>query len=70
MAKTRHKETHGGKVWEIDVFQGENEGLVIAEVELERADEDVALPSFVKQEVSGDPRYYNSNLALKPFRTW
>ena len=68
--KHRHKELHGGKTWEIDVFHGDNEGLVVAEIELAAEDEKFALPAWAVKEVSGDPRYYNSNLLKKPFRSW
>jgi len=68
--KTRHRISHSGHVWEVDVFHGENEGLVIAEVEL--ADESVSpeLPGWVGAEVSSEPRYFNSQLAARPFRCW
>jgi len=68
--KTRHEISYGGHRWEIDVFHGENEGLVIAEVEL--ADELVspALPPWVGAEVSADPRYFNACLAASPFKSW
>jgi adenylate cyclase len=68
--KTRHKENHGGKLWEIDVFHGDNEGLVVAELELASEDETFEWPSWVTEEVSSDPRYYNSNLLTAPFRSW
>lgn len=68
--KIRHKETHGGKVWEIDVFHGANEGLVIAEIELASEDEAFERPAWVGAEVSSDPRYYNANLIARPFKTW
>src|SRR5205085_1843817 len=60
--KTRHTEEHGGLVWEIDVFHGANQGLVVAEVELTSEDQPIDRPPWVTDEVSGDPRYYNSNL--------
>jgi CYTH domain-containing protein len=66
--KHRHKENHHGKLWEIDVFHAENEGLVVAEIELEREDEEVELPVFVTKEVSTDARYFNFNLQKSPFR--
>ncbi|MDR1116521.1 MAG: CYTH domain-containing protein [Tannerella sp.] len=56
--------------WEVDVFHGENEGLVVAEIELESEDDAFELPSWIGEEVSGDPRYYNSMLALHPYSTW
>ncbi len=68
--KHRHKEEHGGKTWEIDVFHGDNEGLVVAEVELGSEDETVEVPAWAVEEVSSDPRYFNSNLLKHPFRRW
>ena len=68
--KHRHKEDHHGKTWEIDVFHGDNEGLVVAEVELASEDEAITLPAFVRAEVSSDPRYFNSNLLKHPFKNW
>ncbi|MES2439209.1 MAG: CYTH domain-containing protein [Verrucomicrobiota bacterium] len=68
--KTRHKVSFGGHVWEIDVFHGDNDGLVIAEVEL--ADESVSpeLPPWIGEEVSSDARYFNSCLAARPYANW
>ncbi len=68
--KTRYRIKHGGLVWEVDEFAGENAGLVIAEVELEREDQEVSLPAWVGKEVSADDRYSNSCLAERPFSTW
>lgn len=68
--KTRHRIDHAGTTWEIDVFHGANDGLVVAEVELERADQPVNLPDWVGDEVTSDPRYYNANLAARPYRSW
>ena len=68
--KRRHVETHDGKKWEIDVFLGDNEGLVIAEVELATEAEPLAIPSWAVEEVSSDQRYYNSNLVAAPYKTW
>jgi adenylate cyclase len=68
--KHRHKEIHGGKTWEIDVFHGDNEGLVVAEIELSAEDEAFALPAWAGREVSSDPRYFNSNLLRNPFKSW
>jgi len=68
--KHRHAEVHGGKTWEIDVFHGENEGLVVAELELKSEDEVFEHPAWLGEEVSSDPRYYNSNLLKNPFSTW
>jgi len=68
--KTRHIEEHLGHTWEIDVFFGDNEGLIVAEVELASADEEVKLPQWITKEVSDDKRYYNSCLSIKPYKTW
>lgn len=59
-----------GKVWEVDEFLGENEGLVVAEIELSGEDEPFARPSWVGDEVTGDPRYYNSYLSQTPYNKW
>jgi CYTH domain-containing protein len=68
--KTRTKIPHGDHLWEVDEFLGDNAGLIVAEVELSDPDEKVALPSWIGVEVTGDPRYYNSNLTVNPYRTW
>jgi len=68
--KTRHREAYAGRDWEIDVFHGDNEGLVLAEVELPDVDATVSPPPWVLAEVSDDPRYYNSNLVANPYKRW
>lgn len=68
--KTRHRIPHGSHVWEVDVFHGANEGLVVAEVELADDAEEPMLPSWIGDEVSGDSRYFNSALAREPFTGW
>ncbi|MDD3517432.1 MAG: CYTH domain-containing protein [Chromatiales bacterium] len=68
--KTRHHVRHGDHLWEIDVFEGDNAGLVVAEIELEHEDEPFARPDWLGDEVSHDPRYYNNCLARHPFRDW
>jgi len=68
--KTRYRETVGGRVWEVDVFEGENRGLTVAEVELPDARAPLIQPPWAGPEVSGDPRYFNSNLARHPFTRW
>jgi adenylate cyclase len=68
--KTRFRVEHAGRTWEIDEFFGVNEGLVLAEVELESADAQPELPPWAGQEVSDDPRYYNASLVQYPFSTW
>lgn len=68
--KRRYVETFHGKDFEIDVFLGANQGLVIAELELGSEDEAFDKPPWLGDEVSGDERYYNNNLIAKPFTTW
>ncbi len=68
--KKRYKIEHAGKVWELDVFAGENDGLVVAEIELEHADETFDLPPWAGKEVSSEIRYYNTELARHPFSQW
>ncbi|GAA5116474.1 CYTH domain-containing protein [Luteolibacter yonseiensis] len=68
--KTRHKVPHADHIWEIDVFHGANEGLIVAEVELADASISPILPPWVGAEVSDDSRYFNSCLAAEPFTTW
>lgn len=68
--KTRHLVKEGNHTWEIDVFKGENLGLIVAEIELASETEELSLPPWVGKEVSDDPRYYNANLAQKPYTQW
>lgn len=68
--KTRTKVAYAGKIWEIDRFFGENEGLVLAEVELASENETVQLPSWIGQEVTHLTRYYNSTLSERPYCKW
>lgn len=68
--KIRYLVKHKNHTWEIDVFFKENEGLIVAEVELEDENESVELPEWVVKEVTGDARYYNSNLLENPFSKW
>ena len=68
--KTRYLVRSGKHTFEVDEFYGENEGLVIAEVELNYEDEPYEKPDFIGEEVTGDKRYYNSYLRLNPFTRW
>lgn len=70
VAKTRHHVQVGDHCWEIDVFEGENVGLVVAEVELEAEDQPFVRPDWIGEEVSFDRRYRNSALARAPYSTW
>lgn len=68
--KVRHIVQCDGAAWEIDVFGGENAGLVIAEIELQSAHQNVALPDWIGTEVTGQVQYYNNVLAQRPYRMW
>lgn len=68
--KMRYKIEHAGHLWEVDLFAGENAGLVMAEIELESEDEDFELPPWAGREVSEDKRYFNSYLAKHPYKEW
>jgi adenylate cyclase len=68
--KTRHRVEFGGHVWEVDEFHGANEGLVMAEVELEDASASPEPPPWAGAEVSMDVRYFNANLATFPYGSW
>ena len=68
--KTRTKVAYAGKIWEVDRFFGENEGLVLAEVELTSENETVELPPWIGREVTHLTRYYNSALSERPYSEW
>ena len=68
--KIRHIVPYGNLNWEIDVFSGENQDLVVAEVELPDDDHEIALPPWIGPEVTGQDRYYNGTLAQHPYRSW
>ena len=68
--KTRYTERHGEHDWEIDVFRGDNDGLVLAEIELTSETEPFLRPAWLGPEVSRDPRYYNANLIKHPYKAW
>jgi adenylate cyclase len=68
--KVRHRIGHLGHTWEVDEFMGENAGLVVAEIELGSEDEAFEIPDWIGQEVTGDPRYYNSSLIRLPYSKW
>lgn len=68
--KTRHIVRVGDHVYEVDEFHGDNEGLVVAEIELSSEDESFVRPDWLGREVTGDSRYYNSMLSSNPFRNW
>jgi len=70
LEKNRYAVDHNGLIWEVDEFLGENEGLIVAEVELKSEDQSFDRPEWVGQEVTDDPRYFNSNLCAHPFSKW
>lgn len=68
--KHRHYVEHAGHLWEVDEFHGDNEGLVVAEIELDSADEAFEKPDWLGAEVTGQRRYYNLALAERPYSDW
>jgi CYTH domain-containing protein len=68
--KTRYFVRHEAHEWEVDVFEGDNAGLVVAEIELEDEAQAVPLPPWAGEEVTDDVRYYNSSLAVTPYNRW
>ncbi|KGI77454.1 CYTH domain-containing protein [Oleiagrimonas soli] len=70
LTKTRHFVPVDGHTFEIDVFEGENQGLVVAEIELAQVDADFPRPAWLGREVSHLPRYYNVNLIAHPYAQW
>jgi adenylate cyclase len=68
--KTRYTIRIGPLTWEVDEFTGDNRGLIVAEVELSSADQPLVRPPWIGEEVSHDPRYFNSNLVRHPYTTW
>jgi|TARA_B100001971_G_scaffold193924_1_gene199439 CYTH domain-containing protein len=68
--KRRSSVEFAGMTWEVDEYHGANDGLIVAEVELEREDQSLELPPWVGEEITGDCRYRNSNLAAHPYREW
>ncbi|MBE98837.1 CYTH domain-containing protein [Flavobacterium coralii] len=68
--KIRYEVKSGGHIFEVDEFFGENEGLIIAEVELQHEDETFQKPEWLGKEVTGDNRYYNAYLSRNPYKKW
>jgi len=68
--KTRYREVHDGGAWEIDIFHGDNAGLIMAEIELPEIGSEFTVPAWALKEVSDDFRYANSSLATCPFKLW
>ena len=70
LEKNRYTVQHAGAAWEIDEFLGANAGLVIAEIEIQHEGQEFQRPSWLAAEVTGDARYFNSNLSAMPYATW
>lgn len=70
LTKTRYKIIFENKVWEVDEFSGDNTGLIVAEIELTSEDESFVIPGWIDKEVTGQEKYYNSNLSLEPYKNW
>jgi adenylate cyclase len=70
LTKTRFRVPYAGRIWEVDVYSGDNAGLVVAEIELENDTASVKLPSWLGREVTGDHRYYAASLSQHPYRSW
>ena len=70
LSKIRYKIIFDNHLWEVDEFLENNEGLIIAEIELKSEDEHFTLPGFIAREVTGEEKYYNSNLTLSPYKDW
>jgi adenylate cyclase len=68
--KTRFRVPHAGRIWELDVYQDDNAGLVVAEVELASEADAVELPAWLGREVTGERRYFAARLSQSPFRDW
>jgi adenylate cyclase len=68
--KTRYKVNYAGNGWEVDVFHGANEGLIVAELELDSEDQPFEKPPWAGEEVSHDPRYLNTHLSQRPYSSW
>jgi CYTH domain-containing protein len=70
IVKRRYRARYAGNIWEIDVFGGENAGLIVAEIELQHEQQSFEKPDWVGREVTTDKRYYNASLVTKPYNTW
>jgi adenylate cyclase len=68
--KKRYKISYEGAIWEVDVFEGENKGLILAEVELDSASQKIRIPEWIGKEVTGDRRFRNANLVTHPYSKW
>ena len=70
LSKIRYKILFQNKIWEVDEFLGDNSGLIVAEIELQSEDEHFERPAWIDKEVTGEEKYYNSNLTITPYKNW
>jgi adenylate cyclase len=70
LSKIRYKILHDNKFWEVDEFLGDNNGLIVAEIELTCEEESFSIPKWIDIEVTGQEKYYNSNLTIEPYKNW
>lgn len=70
ISKIRYRILYEGNIWEVDEFKGDNEGLIIAEIELESESQEFKIPDWVAREVTGEEKYYNSFLSLHAYKNW
>jgi CYTH domain-containing protein len=70
LSKIRYKILFDNKIWEVDEFLGYNVGLIVAEIELTSEDESFSIPEWVDNEVTGQEKFYNSNLTIQPYKNW
>lgn len=70
VSKMRYEIQYEGHLWELDIFEDENKGLIVAEIELDDENEEFALPNWITTEVSSDPRYTNASLSQLPYSQW
>ena len=70
LSKIRYKIVFDNYLWEVDEFLADNDGLIVAEIELSSEDENFSIPDWIEQEVTSEDKYYNSNLTIHPFKDW
>ena len=70
LSKIRYIINYNNKIWEVDEFLKDNEGLIVAEIELQSENEEFDIPGWISNEVTGQEKYYNSNLTLTPYKNW
>ena len=70
LSKVRYKIIYNKKLWEVDEFLADNKGLIVAEIELKDENEHFDLPEWIDKEVTGEEKYYNSNLTINPYKNW